>query len=72
MAWSKSTVVSLALFTFIFWVPLIQVLWDMYQFEMSLALFSGIFNTFYFLATSIYFMLLFLKLWSQSLKEEAE
>jgi len=70
MAWSKLTVVTVVVSPFVFWITAITAFWEMYQFEMSLSEFSGIFNTIYFLITSVYFMVWFLILWEESLEEE--
>jgi hypothetical protein len=70
MALSHRIVVLLAALPFILVHVLGAILWKVYQGQgISLALFSGIFCTLYFLLTSIYFMLLFLWFWNKSLQE---
>ena len=67
MAWSRYTVFALIVAPFLLWIVLGQVFWEMYQFEMSLKAFSDMFNMLYFGFTTLYFMGLFVKVWSESL-----
>ena len=70
MTWSKLTMVTITITPFVFWITAITAFWEIYQFEMSLSAFSGVFNTIYFFITSIYFMVWTLLLWEESLVEE--
>jgi len=69
MAWSARTVVLLSGTPLLLWAVVCPLLWEVYRSEMALLVFSGIANTYYFFATTLYFMFLFLKVWKESLKE---
>lgn len=68
MTWSKYSVFALVVMPLILWAILGPAYWEVYQFQMSLEEFSDMFNMLWFGFTAVYFMLLFVKVWSESVE----
>ena len=68
MTWSKYTVLALVVAPLIIWAILGPAYWEIYQYSMSLKEFADMFNMLWFGFTAVYFMLLFVKVWSESVE----